>query len=247
MSTSSSSAIRLRVPSALRSSSSSYSSQSNHTTTNSSNNHDDTDLSPPPIAWLTASSWNVTYSTLPMWRAKRNVRITYGLLSAINRQNAQETAAAAARLSNLVTYQSLTSSKVRSVRGVDRAEVSTRAGAGAEAEAEAGIWSWHWRGSGWLKIASSRWEILGYGAASACDSETETDWMVTYFARTLFTPAGIDVYSRPRAAVSEQLLEEIQRALKETGDVVLTRLADQLFLVKHDDDDDDDDNSVGAS
>ena len=48
-----------------------------------------------------------------------------------------------------------------------------------------------WRGKGWLKIASSQWEVLGSG-------EEEGGWAVTFFQKTLFTPIGIDVYARKK-------------------------------------------------
>lgn len=77
--------------------------------------------------------------------------------------------------------------------------------------------------------------------ADAVDEEEKIDWMVTYFSKTLFTPAGVDIYMRPgprsRAAassLSEALLEGVKRGLKETGDAVLARLADELFPVQHD-------------
>lgn len=52
--------------------------------------------------------------------------------------------------------------------------------------------SWVWRGITPLtRLVSSRWRVL----ASA------DDWAVTHFEKTLFTPAGWDVYCRsPRAS-----------------------------------------------
>ncbi|CAG8982230.1 hypothetical protein HYALB_00013968 [Hymenoscyphus albidus] len=34
---------------------------------------------PPPLTWL-ERTWNVTHSTLPMWKKAKNVRITYKIL-----------------------------------------------------------------------------------------------------------------------------------------------------------------------
>ena len=45
---------------------------------------------------------------------------------------------------------------------------------------------------GWLMIASSKWQVLGYGEG----------WAITYFAKTLFTPAGIDIYIRAEQGIS---------------------------------------------
>ncbi|WP_154793323.1 hypothetical protein [Occultella kanbiaonis] len=46
---------------------------------------------------------------------------------------------------------------------------------------------YRWRGLGSLtRLTSSMWRVV----------HAEEDWAVTYFARTLFTPAGVDVYAR---------------------------------------------------
>jgi hypothetical protein len=89
---------------------------------------------------------------------------------------------------------------------------------------------------------------LGYGAVTDAvgqaageglrhgkgKGEGETEWAVTYFAKTLFTPAGIDIYTRPRPQLPESLLEEIKARLKGTGEALLATLVDELFMVKHD-------------
>lgn len=135
--------------------------------------------------------------------------------------------------------------KIHCVQGVDT-PITTRE---KDKDDEASTWAWKWRGSGWLKVASSKWEVLGYGTitilipgptedksghADGNGEEERVEWMVTYFSRTLFTPAGIDIYARPRAVVPEELLAGIKRGLKDTADVVLGRLAEELFPVRHD-------------
>lgn len=218
---------------------------------------------PPTIPFLTSSPWNVTYSTLPMWKSKRNVRITYRLISPSSSQQGETETC----LDDLVTYQNMDAkngSPVKQIHGIDRA-VNPSIAADSTPTSPSSSWAWKWRGSGWLKIASSQWEILAYGtsrnsaepsselgaripqaatggeeqdglrvAGKDEDDESQIDWAVTYFAKTLFTPAGIDVYSRPKAAVSSELLERIKNGLKATGHVELARLSDELFLVQHD-------------
>lgn len=174
------------------------------------------DIPAPSPAFLCRGPWTVLYSTLPYWKKRRNVRIKYGLLPF------QFTP----RLDDLVTYQSLTSDTVNSIHGADRA--------GQDG------WSWGWRGNGWLLFLSSRWEILGYGTLGAAEGEVGEaegrQWVVTYFRETLFTPAGIDIYARPRAYLPDPLLEEIKAKLKSTGDARLETLTEELFMVKHDGD-----------
>jgi hypothetical protein len=156
-----------------------------------------------PISIL--GTWYVTHSTLPRWKKARNVSITYKPLSSD-----------ANKLDDLITYQSLTGENVKRVAGVD---------------APVGPGSWHWRGNGWLMIASSRWEILGYGDESGGEG---SQWVVTYFAKTLFTPAGIDIYSRRKEGLGVETVQSIRKALGEVEDEVVRKLAGDLFSVKSD-------------
>ena len=87
-------------------------------------------------------------------------------------------------------------------------------------------WAFGWRGKGWLMIASSQWEVLGYGS----DSQGK-DWIVTYFSKTLFTPAGIDIYSRNENGVSEECVASIKAELTKLEDESLKKLADEVFAI----------------
>ncbi|GAD99757.1 conserved hypothetical protein [Paecilomyces variotii No. 5] len=166
-----------------------------------------------------------------MWRSKRNVKITYQSLPH-------------GRLDDQVTYQTCQGGSVKTVHGVNRPvsmphqdrDTSTNS------NPEAGSWSYHWRGKGWLMIVSSRWEVLGYGSvpgavgADCTNSDGHSiDWAVTYFAKTLFTPEGIDIYARPSTELPGALVEQIKKEMKAIGDEPFQRLVDDLFLVTHDD------------
>jgi hypothetical protein len=140
-----------------------------------------------------------------MWKKARNVAITYKPLSSdVN------------KLDDLVTYQSLTSEKVKRVSGIDT---------------PAGPASWNWRGNGWLMIVSSHWEVLGYGDESGGHGG---QWVVTYFAKTLFTPAGVDIYSRRKEGLRVETVENIRKALGVVEDEGVRKLAKEIFLVKSD-------------
>ncbi|KAJ7170029.1 hypothetical protein C8R46DRAFT_1217640 [Mycena filopes] len=61
------------------------------------------------------------------------------------------------------------------------------------------------------------WQLLGFNVSAPtqpAESE-EPEWVVTYFASTLFTPAGLDIYSRSKDGLSdafiEGLIEDIAR------------------------------------
>jgi hypothetical protein len=160
------------------------------------------DFKTPSVDFLNGT-WHVVQSTLPMWKSNRNVRITYTPVPDDPK-----------RLDDLVEYQSLTGEKLKSIHGIDTPNETFPA-------------SYDWRGKGWLKIASSHWEVLGYGAE-------EGGWAVTYFAKTLFTPAGIDVYSREKAGLSPGLLHRIQDDMKKVEDDNFGKMLQGVFAVKHD-------------
>ncbi|OAA70077.1 hypothetical protein LEL_09893 [Akanthomyces lecanii RCEF 1005] len=147
---------------------------------------------PPPVDWLTGT-WTVTHSTLSMWRSARNVRITYAPLAAKGDGRA--------RIDDLVEYEPTSKQGVlKTVTGVDTR--SSDAGGG-----------WDWRGKGWLFFVSSHWEVLGWGETP----DGAERWAVTWFAPTMFTKEGIDVYSSRREGISEGVYAEIDRALRGLG------------------------------
>ena len=76
-------------------------------------------------------------------------------------------------------------------------------------------------------IASSHWEVLGYG-------DEEGDWLVTFFQKTLFTPAGIDICVRRKGGISEDLVQRIRGEMKKVDDEGFREQADKIFAVKHD-------------
>lgn len=174
----------------------------------------------PTLAFL-SGTWSVTHSTLPMWRKNRNVQITYTAIANTSPPH----------LDDLVTYQPLSSSSTKTVRGVDKpfAVPGTASPAEADAREQRASLAYNWRGKGWLAIASSRWEVLGYG-----EEEGGNAWVVTYFAKTLFTPVGVDFYSR-KGALKAETVEGIKSALRAMGDEV-EKLAGDVFEVKMDGD-----------
>ena len=174
----------------------------------------------PALDWM-QGTWHVTHSTLPMWRGKANVRISYKPLAG------SDAAAGMPDLDDLVEYQKVGDSKVSSVHGVSRAVPLPLGGGGGGATGDKG-WAFSWRGRGWLIIAGSQWEVLGYGEDAAAGGLA---WVVTYFSKTLFTPAGLDIYCRDTAGVSEPCLSEIRAALTGLGVESVSKLAGELFEV----------------
>ncbi|PNS17988.1 hypothetical protein CAC42_3947 [Sphaceloma murrayae] len=175
----------------------------------------------PPSMTFLQGKWHVTHSTLPLWKSKRNVTITYKLLEPSDKSiPADQTD----RLDDLATYQTLTSDKVMTVHGLNKALDPKRRDA------------WGWRGRGLLMVASSHWEILGSGYEAAesnqhGDSE-RGEWLVTFFAKTIVTPAGLDIYSRSKKGLNPITVQRIENELAKVDNDEIKELAKKLFAVK---------------
>lgn len=57
------------------------------------------------------------------------------------------------------------------------------------------------------------------------------EWMVTYFATTIFTPAGIDVYSRRKEGLGEGTLRAIMEGLRGVDGEAFGKLVEGVFEV----------------
>ena len=172
----------------------------------------------PDVRWLNGT-WHITHSTLPIWKDKRNVRITYDIQKP-DRPGGKE------RLDDVVEYQDMSSDKVKSVRGRNiqvKDHDST---------------AWDWRGKGIIKLASSHWDILGWGVDPLVTglgvSPNEHKWMVTYFVKTVFTPAAIDFYSQDPAGLSIELVEQIKDGLTRSQEPDVARLANEVYKCQRD-------------
>lgn len=145
-----------------------------------------------------------------MWKSKSNVRIKYTTLPVQGD--------APADFDDLVEYKKLAGGTDSTVHGVSKAVNVPELGPG---------WAYSWRGKGLLVIASSQWEILGWGE----DAGAGSSWVVTYFGKTLFTPAGLDIYSRAKDGLSEGIVTSIKAELAKLDDPSLKSLADSVFEV----------------
>ncbi|GAA5973127.1 hypothetical protein JCM11641_006281 [Rhodosporidiobolus odoratus] len=157
--------------------------------------------------------WCVIASTLPLWRNKRDVTITYSAIPGEPATTFDDSVEFSYSLPMLGWRKS-------EVKGVDRLEEDVE-GNGAR---------WKWRGKGLLKISTSQWQLLGHslgppsasdpsssGSADPSSSLGNPDWVVTYFSSTLFTPAGLDIYARTPDALSQEHVEKLVDRLKGLG------------------------------
>lgn len=167
-------------------------------------------LDPPAIQPLSLEQhlgrWYITYTSSPDWRDKRNVLLTYSLLNATNQPNPP--------IDDLITYQNVSSARFQSVHGTDT-------------PSKTDPWAWTWRGNGFLKIASSHWEILGHGKLEDCGQ-----WMVVYAQKSIFSPASINVYTREKHGLPEAMLESIKATLADFGQDSLRALVESMYSVQ---------------
>lgn len=98
------------------------------------------------------------------------------------------------------------------------------------------------RGKGLLKLITSQWQLLGYSLSSSSSADSPAssspEWIVTYFASTLFTPSGLDIYSRKgNPALSDQFVNKIIGEIKLLGGEVgkLCEDGEGMFRIPHDD------------
>ncbi|EJF65138.1 hypothetical protein DICSQDRAFT_152415 [Dichomitus squalens LYAD-421 SS1] len=195
--------------------------------------------------------WYVIHSTLPLWKSRKDVTITYALKTSPSEETV--------KFDDIVEYRSKsdppTSSRSRVV-GIDTlisspdtnappASSAARSGplggsdapSTGSAPADAAVATsnksaqtrYKWRGKGWLVIASSRWQLLGCSADPS--PENAAAWAVTYFEKTLFTPAGLDIYSRTAAGLPADVVAEIVEKAKGLGGDV-AKLAEGFFEVE---------------
>ncbi|GLA74926.1 hypothetical protein AtubIFM55763_006178 [Aspergillus tubingensis] len=163
---------------------------------------------PPPLPTTNIlGTWYITRSSSPFWSDKRNPTITLTAdtntppgtlpLSALSQPTPTSPAPI---LTNKTSYQTLSSSSVKTTTGTDRA---------ISAGKEQGPIQMEWRGSGWLRMVSAQWEILGWGGA-----DDDDEWLLVFANKSMFTPAGISLYSRRKTGVDELVWAGIEVELR---------------------------------
>jgi len=160
--------------------------------------------------------WHVTHSTLPLWKSRKDVTISYALTPGSSSQ--------AVQFDDIVQYRSRSAPSTSTpsrVVGVDTLFTPP------SSDRPLSKTRYKWRGKGMLRIASSRWQVLGCNT----DEKVGPAWAVTYFEKTLFTPEGLDVYSRVPEGLPDELLQDIIGKTKALGGAV-GKLANDFFQVE---------------
>lgn len=118
-----------------------------------------------------------TASTLPLWKNRKNVTITY---------QPKEGGNPASGFLDIVEFNNAKSDPDKppsKVVGVDENETPA-ALESSDSRLEENAAKFKWRGKGLLAISSSKWQILGYFLAED-PARKDEDWVVTYFGKTL--------------------------------------------------------------
>ncbi|KAI8630745.1 hypothetical protein F5Y19DRAFT_33062 [Xylariaceae sp. FL1651] len=171
----------------------------------------------PPKEWLWGT-WTVTHSTLSMWRSARNVRITYAPHKSFSASTSPSYTNEPTANDNLVEYEKKNGKgSVKTVAGVEKPDPKAPG-------------AWNWRGKGWLAIASSHWEVLGWGERPLADGKGVERWAVTWFAPTLFTAEGVDLYSDRKEGLSKETADDIIQALKKLEASKLVQLVEKNMM-----------------
>ncbi|KAF2727339.1 hypothetical protein EJ04DRAFT_538981 [Polyplosphaeria fusca] len=167
-------------------------------------------IQPPPLAWF-EGTWNVTHSSLPLWKKNKNVSITYTRIPGTSPPH----------IDDLIHFTPNAGTKLRSVHGVDKpftpgsgsmVEGKQEGEGGGDGKEERASLAYQWRGKGWLMVAASKWEVLGYGE----EEGTGVEWVVTYFLKTVFTPAGVDIMVRG-GRLGKGMVERIKKGVEGLG------------------------------
>lgn len=149
----------------------------------------------------------------------RNVTVTFLPSSTSTNSSITGSNPSIEHMDDTVTYQTLTSSKVKTICGSDTFE-----------RGKPGVWNW--RGAGWMKIVSTHWEILGYGRS--LEGVDACEWVVKFFTASMFGPAGLEVSSRGKARLPEEIMRRLKEALEGVEDEVVRGLSWELFDVHMD-------------
>ncbi|KAF3099109.1 hypothetical protein TWF569_005006 [Orbilia oligospora] len=173
---------------------------------------------PPLTPTALLKTWWVTTSTLPMWKSAKNIRITYTSIPSTK------------NIDDIIHYNPRNGPPATNSTPEEAAKLVTKSIHGVDyplSENEGDL-TYKWRGKGLLFIATSRWQVVGYGGRDVRTVVGEggeevlegVEWVVTYFEKSLFTPAGVDVMTVAREGVDGETLGAIGEGLKGIGGVL---------------------------
>jgi hypothetical protein len=181
-----------------------------------------------PLIQSLLGKWYVTHTTLPYFRDKWNLQVDYALIPSHN----ENTPLA---IDDLSTYETSASSVRKSIHGTDTV-IDAKTG------------KYKWRGNGWLRLASSHWEILGVGVLNSEQSKAvvsgnlsqlsselpqkEVKWLVVYAEKTIFSPAAISISTQCENGLPKEVVSTIIETLKTEAGCIDNPALDFINLIE---------------
>jgi hypothetical protein len=173
-------------------------------------------------------TWHMIASSSSMWQdRKHSLTITYS--PAADDTNARE-------FTDVTTWCADNSDKQSSTKGISSPLASESGNV------------YNWRGAGWLRMITTRWEIVGLGLLSpllhadgADEGERESKVsedsvvvLVTFVQKTVFSPQALSVFIRQVRlddAQEENVIKVVQTALRDLGVESLRAEVDKLKAI----------------
>jgi len=175
-------------------------------------------------------SWAVVASTLPLWKKRKNVTITYSPLEGVDSSES---------FLDTVTFNNINSDEGKdpsTVVGIDVHDKNAPDNLTEDREAtptDLNGLRFKWDGKGLLSVSSAKWQVLGFFLAQDSTRRDE-DWVVTYFASTLFTPAGLDIYVRKPQNFAKEKVQKLIEVCKSNEDEGVRKVSQEFFEIPRD-------------
>lgn len=145
-------------------------------------------------------TWYIKQTTFPMWLNEKKLAPSLNYTKQVNKYGD-------VILHDKVKYIEKIKGKDKSIEGFDYPDLTNDN-------------AFIWRGNGILSMLESKWQVVIFN-----DDEIGNEWAVIWFAKTLFTPEGVDIISK-NLIVSELFLEKIKENMKEYS--ILEPFVDKL-------------------
>jgi hypothetical protein len=179
-----------------------------------------------------------------MWEKSKNVKINYTRIDPKPTQVNATTPTHQLHILDTVTHVKLPGQSrfaMSPIQGVDKpfdVYANTPALVSASpppTDSDLASLGYTWRGTGLLKLFSSQWEIIGHGYENNHTDGTKREWVVTFFKKTLSTPAGVDIYVKEgQGRLSEDTVAQIREKLEGLGEPIRGMVDGKLKAVMFD-------------
>lgn len=137
--------------------------------------------------------------------------MNYSIVPALNAQDPPN------KLDDTAYYQPLTSFKFKTINGVDTPR-------GTDTSV------WDRGGKGWLTVATTHWEVLGYGDILE-EAGGPGQWLVTHIYSDEVHECGDSVYSRTKEGNPEAVVRDILECLGGIKYEAVKRFAGEISQV----------------